>query len=144
MVDAGLRPAAPAFSGGTLICKCVHDPVKIKIEGSIAYDHACGCTKCRKPAGADFSVVAVVSKEHLQIAQNEGKLYIVDPSAAIRRHACKGCGVHLYGRIENKNHPFQGFDLIHPALFQETGWPPPEFAAFVSSVIESGRESGIG
>ncbi len=91
--------------------------------------------------------MAVVSKEHLQVAQNEGKLYIVDPTAAIQRHACKGCGVHLYGRIENKNHPFYGFDFIHPELFQETGWPPPGFAAFVSSVIESGvepdRMSGI-
>jgi len=44
----------------------------------------------------------------------------------------------MYGRIENKNHPFYGFDFIHPELFQETGWAPPEFAAFVSSVIESG------
>ena len=135
-----MKPAAPGFSGGTLICKCTHDPVKISIRGSIAYNHACGCTKCWKPAGADFSVVAVVSKELLQVTQNESKLYIVDPSAAIQRHACKGCGVHMYGRIENKNHPFYGFDFIHPELFQETGWPSPEFAAFVSSVIESGVE----
>jgi len=44
----------------------------------------------------------------------------------------------MYGRSENTKHPFYGFDFIHPELFQEAGWAPPEFAAFVSSVIESG------
>jgi S-(hydroxymethyl)glutathione synthase len=44
----------------------------------------------------------------------------------------------MYGRIENKNHPFYGLDFIHVELSQEPGWAPPEFAAFVSSVIESG------
>jgi S-(hydroxymethyl)glutathione synthase len=146
-VDSGIKPGAASFAGGTLVCKCTQDPVKVTIEGSIAYNHACGCTKCWKPAGADFSVVAVVSRDKLHVTQNENKLQIVDPSAAILRYACKGCGVHMYGRIENKNHPFYGFDFLHPELFQESGWPPPEFAAFVSSVIESGvapeRMSGI-
>src|SRR5690606_8136306 len=40
----------------------------------------------------------------------------------------------------NRNHPFYGFDFIHPELSQEEGWAPPEFAAFVSSVIESGTD----
>jgi len=137
-VDSGLKPASANFNGGTLVCKCAQDPVKIRIEGQIAFDHACGCTKCWKPAGADFSVVAVVGRDKLRVTENENKLQVVDPSAAIQRHACKACGVHMYGRIENKNHPFYGFDFIHPELFQETGWAPPEFAAFVSSVIESG------
>jgi S-(hydroxymethyl)glutathione synthase len=137
-VDSGVKPGAASFSGGTLVCKCAQDPVKVKIEGSISYNHACGCTKCWKPAGTDFSIVAVVPRDKLQVTQNENKLQIVDPSAAIQRHACKGCGVHMYGRIENKNHPFYGFDFIHPELFQESGSPPPEFAAFVSSIIESG------
>ena len=44
----------------------------------------------------------------------------------------------MYGRIENKGHPFYGLDFIHPELFQETGWGGPEFAAFVSSVTEGG------
>jgi S-(hydroxymethyl)glutathione synthase len=137
-VDSGVKPGAASFSGGTLVCKCTQDPVKVRIEGSISYNHACGCTKRRKPAATDFSIVAVVPRDKLQVMQNENKLQIVDPSAAIQRHACKGCGVHMYGRIENKNHPFYGFDFIHPELFQESGWPPPEFAAFVSSIIESG------
>jgi S-(hydroxymethyl)glutathione synthase len=45
----------------------------------------------------------------------------------------------MYGRIENKGHPFYGLDFIHPELFAEgSGWAAPGFAAFVSSVIESG------
>jgi S-(hydroxymethyl)glutathione synthase len=67
-----------------------------------------------------------------------GKLVIVDPNAAIQRHACKGCGVHMYGRIENTKHPFYGFDFIHTELSPEAGWSPPGFAAFVSSIIEGG------
>ena len=44
----------------------------------------------------------------------------------------------MYGRIENKSHPFYGLDFIHTELSNEDGWAPPEFAAFVSSIIESG------
>jgi S-(hydroxymethyl)glutathione synthase len=62
----------------------------------------------------------------------------VDASATIQRHACSVCGTHMYGRIENKAHPFYGLDFIHPELFTETGSAAPGFAAFVSSVIESG------
>jgi S-(hydroxymethyl)glutathione synthase len=78
----------------------------------------------------------------VSVTKNGDKLAVVDPSAAIQRHACKGCGVHMYGRIENKKHPLYGFDFIHPELFREAGWAPPEFAAFVSSVIESGVDPG--
>jgi S-(hydroxymethyl)glutathione synthase len=44
----------------------------------------------------------------------------------------------MYGRIENSKHPFYGFDFIHTELSKEHGWAAPEFAAFVSSIIESG------
>jgi S-(hydroxymethyl)glutathione synthase len=44
----------------------------------------------------------------------------------------------MYGRIENKDHPFYGLDFIHAELSDDAGWQGPEFAAFVSSVIESG------
>jgi S-(hydroxymethyl)glutathione synthase len=44
----------------------------------------------------------------------------------------------MYGRIDNQKHPFFGFDFIHTELSPEDGWAPPEFAAFVSSIIESG------
>ena len=146
-IDQGIKPGAANFSGGTLECNCSQAPVKVAIKGQIAYDHACGCTKCWKPSGAIFSVVAVVPRDNLSVAENAGKLAVVDPNAAIQRHACKDCGVHMYGRIENTNHPFYGYDFVHPELFEESGWAPPEFAAFVSSVIESGvspdRMSGI-
>jgi len=146
-IDSGIRPGSPGFSGGTLVCKCAQDPAKVEIKGQVAYDHACGCTKCWKPADAMFSVVAVVPRANLSVTEHAEKLAVVDPSAAIQRYACKGCGVHMYGRIENNKHPFYGFDFLHPELFQQSGWAPPEFAAFVSSVIESGvdpdRMSGI-
>jgi S-(hydroxymethyl)glutathione synthase len=72
------------------------------------------------------------------VLENGDKLQIVDKSAAIQRYACKVCGTHMFGRIENKSHPFYGLDFVHPELFQEAGSAAPGFAAFVSSVIESG------
>jgi len=139
-VDHGLRPAAPDFAGGTLVCHCGHSPVEVTIKGQCAHNHVCGCTKCWKPEGATFSQVAVVPRGNLSVTANEDKLEVVDASAAIQRHACKGCGVHMYGRIENQEHPFHGLDFIHTELSKEQGWAPPEFAAFVSSVIESGTK----
>jgi S-(hydroxymethyl)glutathione synthase len=85
-----------------------------------------------------FSQVAVVSRDKLRVTANEQKLEVVDPSATIQRHACMGCGVHMYGRIENMDHPFYGLDFVHTELSDEQGWSAPEFAAFVSSIIESG------
>lgn len=137
-VDQGLPRSTASFSGSTLVCRCARNPVRVRIEGTIAHNHVCGCTKCWKPAGAIFSMVAVVPREHLTVTDNEDKLQVVDSAAAIYRYACRDCGVHMYGRIENRNHPFYGLDFVHPELFEATGWPAPEFAAFVSSVIESG------
>ena len=137
-VDEGVKPGTEDFGGGTLVCKCDQNLVEVTIEGNCAHNHACGCTKCWKPEGAVFSLVAVVSRDNLSVTANEDKLETVDASAAIQRHACTGCGVHMYGRIENENHPFFGLDFIHTELSKEEGWAAPEFAAFVSSVIESG------
>ena len=138
LVDQGVKAGASNFAGGTLTCKCSSERLKVAIKGQIAHNHACGCTKCWKPDGAIFSVVAVVPRENVQVVENQDKLKVVDPSATIQRHACSVCGVHMYGRIENKNHPFYGLDFIHPELSEDTGWAAPEFAAFVSSIIESG------
>jgi S-(hydroxymethyl)glutathione synthase len=80
----------------------------------------------------------VVPRANLKVTANEDKLKVVDPSAPIKRYACTGCGVHMYGRIDNEKHPFYGFDFIHTELSAESGWAPVEFAAFVSSIIESG------
>jgi S-(hydroxymethyl)glutathione synthase len=112
--------------------------VAVTIKGQCAHNHVCGCTKCWKPKGALFSQVAVVPRENLTVIGNGEKLEVVDVKAVIQRHSCKQCGVHMYGRIENKAHPFYGFDFIHTELSNEEGWAPPEFAAFVSSTIESG------
>ncbi|HVO04221.1 MAG TPA: S-(hydroxymethyl)glutathione synthase [Candidatus Cybelea sp.] len=139
-VDNGIKPAKAGFSGGKLTCKCASDSVEITITAQSAFNHVCGCTKCWKPAGAAFSQVAVVPRDKLSVTKNAQKLKIVDPNAAIQRHACTGCGVHMYGRIENKEHPLYGFDFIHTELSKEDGWSPPEFAAFVSSIIESGAD----
>ena len=137
-VDKGVKPGRKGFSGGTLACRCKDKPVTVKLASDVAFNHACGCSKCWKPDGAAFSVVAVVGRDKLSVTANGDKLKIVDPSAAIQRYACTGCGVHLYGRIENKSHPFYGFDFVHTELSNDEGWAAPEFAAFVSSIIETG------
>jgi S-(hydroxymethyl)glutathione synthase len=137
-VDQGIKPAASNFAGGTLYCKCSDKKVTVSIKGQSAHNHVCGCTKCWKPSGALFSQVAVAPRDKLTVTANADKLKVVDPSATIQRHACTSCGVHMYGRIENKNHALYGVDFIHTELSPEQGWSPPEFAAFVSSIIESG------
>ena len=139
-VDGGVQPGKSGFAGGTLTCKCKENPVKVKLDGDVAFNHACGCTKCWKPQGALFSQVAVISRDKLKVTENAQKLKIVDPSAVIQRYACTGCGVHMYGRIEKKDHPFYGLDFVHTELSGEKGWAAPGFAAFVSSIIESGAK----
>jgi S-(hydroxymethyl)glutathione synthase len=139
-VDNGIKPAAPNFAGGMLYCKCSDKKVAVSVKSQTAHNHACGCTKCWKPGDALFSVVAVVPRDKLSVTENADKLKVVDPSATIQRYACTACGVHLYGRIENKGHPLYGLDFIHTELSPQQGWSPPEFAAFVSSIIESGAD----
>jgi S-(hydroxymethyl)glutathione synthase len=138
LVDRGVPKGSKDFAGGSLSCQCSKMPVTVTLGANVAHNHACGCTKCWKPKGALFSVVAVVPRDKLAVTANQQKLSVVDPAAPIQRHACRECGVHLFGRIENKGHPFYGLDFVHVELSKETGWSPPEFAAFVSSIIESG------
>jgi S-(hydroxymethyl)glutathione synthase len=135
-----VKPGAANFAGGTLTCKCASSPVTVSIKGNVAFNHVCGCTKCWKPSGALFSLVAVTPRDNLSVTSNAQKLKVVDAAAPIQRQACTGCGVHMYGRIENKNHPFYGFDFVHVELSRDQGWAAPEFAAFVSSIIESGTK----
>jgi len=137
-VDNGLGTAAADFAGGTLKCKCGHDPVEVTVSAQCAHNHVCGCSKCWKPAGALFAQIAVVPRGAVSVTANGHRLRIIDDTAAIQRHACSECGVHMYGRIENQGHPFHGLDFIHTELSDEAGWAPPEFAAFVSSIIETG------
>ena len=137
-VDGGVKKGSKNFTGGTLMCKCTTKPVEVTVSAQTAHNHVCGCTKCWKPSGALFSQVAVVSRDKVKVTANGDKLAIIDDKAAIQRHACKKCGVHMLGRIENAKHPFHGLDFIHTELSDADGWSAPQFAAFVSSIIESG------
>jgi S-(hydroxymethyl)glutathione synthase len=139
-VDGGVKKGSANFKGGTLRCLCASDPVVVQIDSQVMHNHVCGCTKCWKPKGATFSMVAVVPRDKVKVTANEAKLAVVDASALIQRHACKACGAHLYGRIENTGHAFYGLDFVHPELSQDAGWAAPEFAAFVSSIIEAGAD----
>lgn len=137
-IDDGIARGKKNFNGGTLTCLCKRNPVEVTVRAQSAHNHVCGCTKCWKPEGAVFSMVAVVPRDKLEVTAGARKLKVVDPSAVIKRHACQDCGAHMYGRIEDENHPFHGLDFIHTELSDDEGWSPPEFAAFVSSIIESG------
>ncbi len=139
-VDQGVKPGAQDFTGGTLTCKCSQNPVNVEITAQTAHNHVCGCSKCWKPQGALFSQIAVVSRDKVSVTANADKLAVVDASATIQRHACKACGVHMYGRIENQDHPFYGLDFVHTELSGKDGWSAPEFGAFISSIIESGAK----
>ncbi|KAF6788477.1 glutathione-dependent formaldehyde-activating enzyme [Colletotrichum musicola] len=137
LVDNGITKGNSNFSGGKLRCHCKSNPVEVTLGSNVAHNHACGCSKCWKPEGALFSVVAVVPRDQLKVTANAGKLHVVDSSAVIQRNACRECGVHLFGRIE-KDHPFKGLDFVHVELSDQKGWQEPQFAAFVSSIIEQG------
>lgn len=137
-VDNGIKPARPGFSGGELHCHCSTNPVRVSVKSQTAHNHVCGCTKCWKPEGAIFSQLAVVGRDAVEVLSGADKLDIVNKDAPIHRYRCTGCGVHMYGRIENKEHPFYGLDFVHTELSDQDGWAEPQFAAFVSSIIESG------
>lgn len=137
-VDNGIAPAVDGFAGGTLTCACASETVTVALKGQTAHNHVCGCTQCWKPAGALFSQIAVISRDQVEVTAHGEKLQVINPEATIKRHACKVCGVHMFGRIENEKHAFHGLDFVHTERALETGWAPPTFAAFVSSIIESG------
>jgi S-(hydroxymethyl)glutathione synthase len=138
-VDGGARPAAKDFAGGTLRCLCKDRPVEVKISTQVLHNHVCGCTQCWKPKGALFSMVGVVPRDQVKVTQNGDKLKLAVPETAlIQRQACSVCGVHMQGPVERAKHAFVGLVFIHPELSREPGWAPPGFAAFVSSIIESG------
>lgn len=138
-IESGVRKGNPAHPGGMITCKCRENKVKVQIAATVAHSHACGCTKCWKPEGALFSIVAVAPTDVVTVVENGDKLIIVDKSALIQRHACRECGTHMYGPVE-REHPFKGLSFVHPELFDSDKWPEPTFAAFVSSAIEGGAE----
>ena len=64
-VDQGVRKGSTDFKGGALRCKCTSEQVVVQVDAQCAHNHVCGCTKCWKPAGATFSMVAVVPRDKL-------------------------------------------------------------------------------
>jgi len=138
VIDNGFKKATPGFQGGTLTCKCAQNPVKVAVKAQTAHNHACGCSKCWKPKGAVFSVIAVVGKDKVSVLQNGDKLAVVDPKATIQRHACKGCGVHMFGRIREHRPSVLRPGLRAYGTVLREGWCEPQFAAFVSSIMSRG------
>ena len=110
-VDNGVKAGDPNFAGGTLRCKCGSNPVEVTIKGNSAHNHVCGCTKCWKPSGALFSMVAVVPRDNLKVTANGDKLKVVDASAAIQRHACT-----RLRRAHVRPHREQGPSVLRPRL----------------------------
>jgi S-(hydroxymethyl)glutathione synthase len=139
-VDKGVKQGSKTFSGGTLTCLCATDPVEVTVKSQSLHNHVCGCTKCWKPKGATFSMVAVAPTNTITVTKNGHKLKVVDDKALIQRHACTACGAHMHGPVTKENHPFSGLTFIHTELSKQDGWSAPEFAAFVSSIIEAGTK----
>lgn len=152
-VDSGIQPRPARRNiwsyinnkpkpGGTLTCKCSDKPVVVRITATAAHNHLCGCTQCWKPEGALFSQVAVVPRDRLEVIKNADKLTVANPGASVQRHVCSGCGTHMFGRVEDEHHHFFGLDFVHLELSKDEGWPPVQFAGFVSSLVESGTDPG--
>ena len=144
-IDQGIKAGAANFAGGTLKCNCAQDAVEVAVSAQCAHNHACGCTQCWKPAGAvvlaDRGGLARQGQRHRERRQARDRERGRDHSA-VRLQGVRRSYVwaHLYGRIENQGHAFYGLDFIHTELSSDEGWEEPRFAAFVSSVIESGTK----
>ena len=137
-VDDGVKQGKSGFAGSTLVCKCATDQVEVAVDNEFLFNHLCGCTKCWKPEGAAFSMLAAVPRDKVKVTQHEEKLKVVNKNAVLHRYACTECGAHMYDVVPDPNHVFHGFAFIHPDLSQQAGYAPPTFAAFVSSAIEGG------
>jgi len=140
-IDGGIVKGDPNFPGGKLHCHCSRDPVEVTLSSNVLHNHVCGCSQCWKPADALFALIAVIPVSAVKVTAHEEKLQVVDENATIRRHACKECSVHMYGRIE-KDHAFKGLDFVHVELGDggAGSWQEPQFAAFVSSLVEQGYD----
>ena len=136
-VDAARTSDATPHGPVMLSCHCATHSVEVTLDSSVFHNHLCGCSKCWKPDGALFAQTAVVPRDALNITANGDKLEVVDETQAIVRHACRACGTHVYGRVENRDHHFYGIDFVRPEL-AAAPQPVPEFAGFVSSIIECG------
>jgi len=139
-VDNGVKAGTSGYAGGTLVCKCTTDAVKVTIDSDVLFNHVCGCSQCWRPEGSLFSLIAVVPTDKVKVVANGQKLKVVDPLKTIQRNACTVCGVHMHGPIANPKHAFNGLTFVHAERLDKSGWAAPAFAAFVSSVIETGTK----
>jgi S-(hydroxymethyl)glutathione synthase len=135
-LDAG-RSSAPIGDATDLRCLCTHSPVEVRVEGRPMHPHLCGCSQCWKPSGAVFALIAVAPAGSVSVVSGAEALDLVDPTKAIQRSACRRCGTHMVGRVADRDHHFFGLDFFHPELAVGL-CPAPEFAGFVSSIIEAG------
>ncbi len=83
-------------------------------------------------------MVAVVGRDKLSVTANGRQ-------AEDRRRGRRHPALCLHGlrRAHVRPHreqepPVYGFDFVHVELSKDAGWAAPEFAAFVSSIIETG------
>jgi S-(hydroxymethyl)glutathione synthase len=135
-VDAG-RASAPIGDVTRLRCACEKAPVEVRVEAKPMHPHLCGCSQCWKPSGAVFALIAVAPAGSVSVTAGADGLDVVDPKKAIARSACRRCGIHMVGRVADPDHHFYGLDFFHPEL-AVGACPAPEFAGFVSSIIETG------
>lgn len=142
-VDSGVFASVPASEHNLLRCRCANAPVEVTISEVARHNHLCGCSKCWKPAGALFAQIAVAPANSAKVTANEDKLRVVDPMQAIQRYACRDCGVHMLGTVENRDHHFYGLVFLHPELAVGDAALMPEFAAFVSSLVETGTSPSL-
>ena len=73
-VDNGVKAGTPGYAGGTLVCKCTTDPVKVTIDSDVLFNHVCGCSQCWRPEGSLFSMIAVVPTGKVKVTANGQKL----------------------------------------------------------------------
>lgn len=112
LIDHDLSKGSGRFLGGRLYCRYPKLKVKVTLSSDVAYNHACGCSKCWKSAGALLSVVAVSLKSQVKVTPNGNKLEVMDMNDIIQRHTCRNCGVHMYGQIDVE-HAFYGLGFVH-------------------------------
>lgn len=124
-----------------LRCACAADPVEVELTEAISHNHLCGCSQCWRPDGALFALTAVVPADAARVVANEDRLTVVDRTKAIQRQACSACGVHMIGTVADAEHHFFGLTFVHPERAGEPIAGLPEFAGFVSSLIEGGTRS---
>lgn len=139
-IDSGIAFPAEKAARVMLVCRCSIDPVTVDISRPIYHNHMCGCSKCWKPDGALLAQTAVVSSHGVRIESKADKLEVIDESQSIQRHACRDCGVHMCGTISDPDHHFYGLTFVHPELADGIVCDAPEFAGFVSSIIETGTD----